>query len=198
MSEVISSGAVRIVVEGARRAIWDSIGDRKWHFGGLWPTEEQERALKSHLLEGGQLLVVVGDLFATVQALSTELRAGNGDERDEEVVDIAVPFLDWLPAGYRRSGIRQVNRTRRRFDRMPALLRPPLVLVSSRPNDRVIFAVRTSTASGEIRNTALTELAEFAFSSRSSAGGRVAVPVSNRLMRLASSSRLLRAEGSGQ
>jgi hypothetical protein len=182
MSETRSfDDRVRVVVEGAPRVIWNRVGDRQWRYAGLWPNEEQERDLRKHVRDGGALLIVVNDLSTTVQALAAELDGDAALGSDDEVVDISVPFLDWMDPEFRRSSVRQITEAQARFRTTPKPLRPPFVLVPSRRSERVVFAVRTSVAKGELSATTLRELGAYAFErsgiAKRSLPGRVAARI---------------------
>jgi hypothetical protein len=172
MSETSSfDGGVRIVVEGGPRVNWTMVGDRQWHYAGLWPNESQERDLRRFVRSGGALLIVVNDVATTVQALARELGPIADGQAEDEVVDIPVPFLDWMDSEFRRTSVRQITEVQERYRSMPGPLRPPFVLVPSRRSERVVLAVRTAAAKGELSATVLQELGTFAFG-RSGSGRR--------------------------
>ncbi|MEC4017863.1 hypothetical protein QMK28_16530, partial [Streptomyces sp. H27-D2] len=106
-------GEVLVVFEGPARIDWRINGQGDWTPEGLWPEPRHRELLDEHLDCGGSLLVVLDEARSVVPVLHDEwqrtphplrtaLSAETTDEAAgiddiEEVMELRVPFLDWLP-----------------------------------------------------------------------------------------------------
>src|SRR5439155_25349164 len=63
---------------------------------------------------------------------------------DQDVFDVRIPVLDWLPAALRERGLRFLDESSRSLAR-PALIRPPLLLDEPAPGSNLRFARRLTT-----------------------------------------------------
>ncbi|WP_372411715.1 hypothetical protein [Streptomyces luteireticuli] len=150
-------GNAVVVREGPQRLLWHHRGGGTWIPCGLWPERRHREQLSAHLACGCPLLVVL-DGAAAVPVLREEwqhapepLRAALGvaAEPGAEVVELTVPFLDWLPAEHRRRGADFLSRTDALLARRPAALLPPLLLDHGEPapgQPRIRFARRRPSA----------------------------------------------------
>ncbi|MHB1490720.1 MAG: hypothetical protein ACYCTH_09520 [Cellulomonas sp.] len=142
-----------VVHEGEARVVW-ARPCGGWQFERVWPSSEERRALRRMMADGSSVLVVLPLRDVPVVALGAELGT------DEDVREIDVPVLDWLPPGARRRGLRFRASVAAQLSRTPTLLRPAVVVSPGRAAVRV--AVKTSsTTSANAR--AFDELADHLF-----------------------------------
>jgi hypothetical protein len=161
---------VLVVFEGPRRVIWNrggcqggpQIGPQSWVPAGLWPTAEQAAEVADHIGGGGRLFVVLEEAPAVVSLLAEEfaqaapalVALADPADRDEPVVDVRVPVLDWLPGSLRERGLRFLASSQAVMDRNPAALLPRLLLEEETGGDPVRFARRVPPAGNALGHLA--------------------------------------------
>ncbi|MGW0908455.1 hypothetical protein [Streptomyces sp. NPDC002853] len=139
----LRSGDVLVVLEGPARLLWEEhtrgVGPRNWTPTGLWPDERQRAEVREHLDAERPLLVLLDEARCRVPMLREEwraappqLRRAQGDigfegAGDDEVVEVGVPFLDWLPEVHRERAARFLARTDAELARTPMAFLPPLM-----------------------------------------------------------------------
>lgn len=160
-----SSGHL-IVTEGAARLLWSRRADGSWRLARIWPDRQEKQDILRHLDDGGCLLVLLDATPTVLTAFPDELddiALVRGDRADESLVDIAVPFLDWLPERYRQEARRFQAIAEARSAEAPAVLQAPLaVSPESASYPTVRFAVRSRAYSGHTPEQ-LAELADHVF-----------------------------------
>lgn len=140
---------VLVVLEGAPRLRWSATG-RGWLLTGLWPEPHDRDALERQLDDELPVLVVLDHAAPVVTALREELRrlppgvTVRGSD-DDDVVDLVVPLLDWLPQPLRRCGREFASQARQRIDTTRHSSLPPLIFDHGRGAHPVRFAQRTPT-----------------------------------------------------
>lgn len=149
-----------VVYEGDARVVWARPGG-DWRFERVWPSRDERRELHRMMADGSSVLVVLPLRDTPVVALGVELGI------DEDVREIEVPALDWLPAVTRRRGLRFRASVARRLSRMPTLTRPAVVISPGR--SAVRFAVKTS-STGAANGPAFEDLADHLFGAPRKAG----------------------------
>lgn len=184
-------GGVLIVREGSRRLRWVGHGE-SWKLVGMWPDPDHDTVTSAHLVSGGPLLVVLDSEPAWVPVLREELavpdpllrqlglpdacpssRSSAGRAaRDvpDDLLDVRVPFLDWLPSELREIGRRFAGHSADIVQRTPAALLPALLL--SEPDDgaRHIRFARFTQGHGGLSPDQLQRVARHAFPVRAPVG----------------------------
>ncbi|WP_415854201.1 hypothetical protein [Sinomonas sp. G460-2] len=160
-----SSGHL-IVTEGASRLLWSRRTDGSWRLARIWPDRHEKEEVLRHLRDGGCLLILL-DLTPTVlTAFPDELddvAVVRGHRPDESLVELTVPFLDWLPERYRHEARRFQAAVQARSGEEPAVLQAPLaVSPASAASPNVRFAVRSRAYSGHSPEQ-LADLADHLF-----------------------------------
>lgn len=147
-------GDVLVILEGPARVLWNEPavepGRRKWTPTGLWPDEAQRALVREYLDEERPLLVLLDDARRQVPLLREEWQAAphpvvrdlvsagredltdDGDDGDE-VVEVRLPFLDWLPQAHRERAARFLAESDAALSRTPMALLPPLLAEETRP-----------------------------------------------------------------
>lgn len=136
-------GDVLVVLEGPARMLWKEHATGpatpQWTPTGLWPDARQRAEVREHLDGERPLLVLLDEARRRVPMLREEWRAapcrllreqaGAGSEApaDDEVVDISLPFLDWLPAAHRERAARFLAESDAELSRTPVAFLPPLM-----------------------------------------------------------------------
>lgn len=124
---------------------------RQWTPTGLWPDAEQRAEVREHLDGERPLLVLLDEARCRVPVLREEWqaapcllllgKAGAGpedgpegvpearpeDSADEEVVEVRLPFLDWLPEEHRERAARFLAESDAALSRTPVAFLPPLM-----------------------------------------------------------------------
>jgi hypothetical protein len=123
---------ILVVREGSGRITWDRIGPALWEPVDVWPQPHHVDMVHSHLDLGGRVLVLLddsvdsrsvaaGDGAVRVPVLAQEIIGApehvkalceRDDERDDaadDLVELAVPLLDWLPETLRAQGLRTIG-----------------------------------------------------------------------------------------
>jgi hypothetical protein len=147
------SGGTLIVREGSSRLRWAEQDDG-WQLIGLWPGPRERRQLIDQLAAGRPLLVVLDRDRSAVPVWRSELapawsfpdlaQPADPNLEDREMLEITVPFLDWLPAQLRTRGIGFAEHAQELMKRTPpALLAPLIVEERPLPDDHVRFVHRT-------------------------------------------------------
>jgi hypothetical protein len=142
-----------VVFEGPARIIWHNGGNGEWTPTGIWPGPRQRAVLEEHLGQGAPLLIVLDDPNATVSVLREELErapqelhatlahqetAGANTEEarhPDEMSELRVPFLDWLPDSLRERGADFLAESEETLARTPLALLPVL-LTERKPEHR--------------------------------------------------------------
>lgn len=136
-------GDVLVVLEGPARLLWEEhargMGPRHWTPTALWPDEKQRAEVREHLDGERPLLVLLDEARCRVPMLREEWRAAPRqllrDQRDigfegaadDEVVEVGLPFLDWLPEVHRERATRFLAQTDAELARTPMAFLPPLM-----------------------------------------------------------------------
>ncbi|GAA3116985.1 hypothetical protein GCM10010449_43870 [Streptomyces rectiviolaceus] len=114
-------------------------GAKNWKPRGLWPNEAQRAGVREHLDGERPLLVLLDEARCRVPMLREEWRAApcrllrdragadSGDLEDDEVVDVRLPFLDWLPEAHRKRAVRFLAESDAALSRTPMAFLPPLM-----------------------------------------------------------------------
>lgn len=136
-------GDVLVVLEGPARMLWEQHAAgpemRQWTPKGLWPDAEQRAEVREHLDGERPLLVLLDEARRRVPVLREEWQAapcpllldqagaGSEDLGDEEVVEVRLPFLDWLPEEHRERAARFLAESDAALSRTPVAFLPPLM-----------------------------------------------------------------------
>lgn len=142
-------GDVLVVLEGPARMLWEEHGhgsvSRHWTPTALWPDAQQHAEVREHLDGERPLLVLLDEARCRVPMLREEWRAaprhmlrdqpGTGSEdpedradpEDDEVVEVSLPFLDWLPEAHRERAARFLAASDAELARTPVAFLPPLM-----------------------------------------------------------------------
>jgi hypothetical protein len=150
--------AALIVVEGLARLQWAGSG-AEWQLTGIWPSSGEQRLVTDHLAAGRPLLVVLDLDCPSVPVWRSELgrwlpplglvnldlmHPDSTGAEDDELVDVAVPFLDWLPERLRSRGRRFSEQVRELKGGTAAGLLAPLIVEEAPDRDaQVRFVHRT-------------------------------------------------------
>jgi hypothetical protein len=149
-SPTLRIGEVLVVLEGPARLRWKPAApERPAHRtpAGVWPDDGQLATVRRHLEGGGPLLVLLDEARDPVLMLREEWQdtpcrlLGDltgpcaGGFVDDEVVEVRLPFLDWLPAAHRDRATRFLADTDAALSRTPLALLPPLMV--EQPHDGV-------------------------------------------------------------
>ncbi|MEV1027042.1 hypothetical protein [Streptomyces sp. NPDC050264] len=116
-------------------------GRRNWTPTGLWPDESQRALVHEHLDGERPLLVLLDDARRRVPLLREEWQAAPyrlvrdlvGTRRADlaadadELVEVRLPFLDWLPQAHRERAERFLAESDAALSRTPMALLPPLL-----------------------------------------------------------------------
>jgi len=154
-----------IVREGTSRIRWAG-GGGTWRLTGIWPSAGEQLQLSAQLAAGRPLLVVLEPDPPSVPVWRSELADGllplgpgrpvhsvnhevaveesPAEEPEEELLDVVVPFLDWLPERLRARGRAFSEQARELISHTPAPLLAALI-VEDEPvqDDQVRFVHRT-------------------------------------------------------
>jgi hypothetical protein len=158
-----TAGVVLLVREGRDRLQWQGFGTT-WQLRGLWPDAIDAKMVDRHLRAGYLLLVVLDGSDAPVLALPEEVpTVPRGvsvlSDPGDEVLELGVPFLDWLPEEYRLRGERFSSAARLLKQQLPAHVLPPLLLSPEEPGmEQVRFVAPLTWAGALDRN--LDEVAD--------------------------------------
>ncbi|MEU5952209.1 hypothetical protein [Streptomyces sp. NPDC047525] len=144
-------GDVLVVLEGPARVLWDEPapgpGAGHWTPTGLWPDAAQRTEIREHLDGERPLLVLLDEARARVPMLREEWRAApcrlpnvrvgadSGDLADGEVIDVRLPFLDWLPEAHRERALRFLAESDAALSRTPVAFLPPLMTEERRDGE---------------------------------------------------------------
>jgi len=142
-SPTLRFGDVLVVLEGPARVLWKEPtpqpGTRHWTPTGIWPDENQLAMVREHIERERPLLVLLDEAHSRVPMLQQELQAapwhllnsltatGSGKVADDEVVELQLPFLDWLPDAHRNRAARFLKESDATLSRTPVALLPPLM-----------------------------------------------------------------------
>lgn len=114
-------------------------GTRHWTPTGIWPDEYQLAKVREHIERERPLLVLLDEAHSRVPMLRQELQAapchllesltatGSDKPVDDEVVELRLPFLDWLPDPHRDRATRFLRDSDATLSRTPVALLPPLM-----------------------------------------------------------------------
>jgi hypothetical protein len=169
----IEEGAATVLVvhEGEARLRWvGSAAD--WSLVGMWPDAEDRRMLAEHLRAGRPLLVVLDAAAPTVTIWRHELRmpesAFQAVADDGDLLEVTVPFLEWLPDDLRERGHRFCLRASAMAQRTPAALQPAVIVEEPALVDSSIrFAWRSRRA--QLGEDELRRVADWVFNGRAAA-----------------------------
>lgn len=118
-------------------------GTRHWAPTGIWPDENQLAMVREHIEKERPLLVLLEEAHSRVPMLRQELQAApchlldsltaTGPDKpvDDEVVELQLPFLDWLPDAHRDRAARFLRDSDAALSRTPVALLPPLLTEES-------------------------------------------------------------------
>ncbi|MFI9345749.1 hypothetical protein ACIG0D_31495 [Streptomyces sp. NPDC052773] len=142
-SPTLRFGEVLVVLEGPARVRWKQPTAERanhWTPTGIWPDEGQLAMVREHLENEGPLLVLLDEARDPVPMLREEWQAAPcrlledltgpcpGNLVDDEVVELRLPFLDWLPAAHRDRAARFLADSDTALSRTPLALLPPLMV----------------------------------------------------------------------
>ncbi|ALV37953.1 hypothetical protein AS200_42315 [Streptomyces sp. CdTB01] len=132
-----------VVLEGPARVLWKEQprqpGTRSWTPAGIWPDQDQLAMVHEHIEKERPLLVLLDEARSRVPVLRQEMRSApcqlleslihaHPDEPGEdEVVELRLPFLDWLPDAHRDRAARFLKDSDETLSRTPVALLPPLL-----------------------------------------------------------------------
>jgi hypothetical protein len=114
-------------------------GTSHWTPTGIWPDENQLAMVREHIEKERPLLVLLDEAHSRVPMLRQELQAapchlldslratGADKTVDDEVVELQLPFLDWLPDTHRDRAARFLRDSDATLSRTPVALLPPLM-----------------------------------------------------------------------
>ncbi|MEU6256946.1 hypothetical protein [Streptomyces sp. NPDC047043] len=113
-------------------------GTRHWTPTGIWPDENQLAMVREHIERERPLLVLLDEAHSRIPMLRQELQAapchllhsltaGPDQMVDDEVVELQLPFLDWLPDAHRDRAARFLKDSDAALSRTPVALLPPLL-----------------------------------------------------------------------
>ncbi|MEV2250604.1 hypothetical protein AB0I94_08520 [Streptomyces sp. NPDC050147] len=147
-----------VVLEGPARLLWKEHaggpGPRHWTPTGLWPDARQRAQVREHLDGERPLLVLLDEARCRVPMLREEWRAaprqllrdqagtgsrdpegpaGGEDPAGDEVVEVSLPFLDWLPEADRQRAARFLAESDAALARTPVAFLP--ALMTEEPRD---------------------------------------------------------------
>jgi hypothetical protein len=162
MPEIVSLAGCIVVTDDASRVRWQRSGT-VLNYAGTWPSSHERTALVRRLRNGTNALVVVPMVNPTVDALRDGVTFTASDSSEltaDDLIEIPVPVLDWMPTRLRLVGHYQRRAVATEMARVPAVLRPPIVVRSG--SRHVKFAIRTG-GTAAIPDAALVELADFIF-----------------------------------
>ncbi|WP_202121023.1 hypothetical protein [Streptomyces sp. BA2] len=136
-------GDVLVVLEGPARMLWEERASgyetKQWTPKGIWPDAEQRAEVREHLDGERPLLVLLDEARCRVPMLREEwqaapcrllrdhLDAGCEDPADDEVVEVSLPFLDWLPEAHRERAARFLAESDAELSCTPMAFLPPLM-----------------------------------------------------------------------
>ncbi|MEV6752756.1 hypothetical protein [Streptomyces sp. NPDC051214] len=144
-------GDVLVVLEGPARLLWEEhghgMGPRHWTPTALWPNEKERAEVREHLDGERPLLVLLDEARCRVPMLREEWRAaprqllrhqadmhvdmqadiGFEGAADDEVVEVGLPFLDWLPEVHRERAARFLAESDAELARTPMAFLPSLL-----------------------------------------------------------------------
>jgi hypothetical protein len=137
-----------VVFDGPRRLRWSGPQDGSATPVALWPDPAQRRHVERHLLQQAPLLVIVDHDRGPVQLLSEEITTPPAAlapllQGDQELTELHIPLLEWLPAPLRARGEAFLHRARAQRAATPRPLLPDLI-VEDHPRSPVRIALRTS------------------------------------------------------
>ncbi|WP_228034031.1 hypothetical protein [Streptomyces spongiae] len=114
-------------------------GASRWTPTGIWPDERQLAMVREHLESERPLLVLLDEARSRVPMLREEWQAApcrllkdltgtsSEDFVDDEVVELQLPFLDWLPPTHRDRAARFLADSDAALSRTPVALLPALM-----------------------------------------------------------------------
>ncbi|MEU5535604.1 hypothetical protein [Streptomyces sp. NPDC020362] len=143
----LTLGDVLIAFEGLSRLRWLKTDQGPWSVIGVWPHPDRRKALLQQLRYGKRLLIVVDSDPPVTTLLAEESRNLPAElvirsDAEEEIVDVEVPALNWLPDDLRERGSQFIRSARTRASRASGLI-PPLLLDEA-SGESVRFAYRTT------------------------------------------------------
>lgn len=121
-------GDVAVVFDDGSRIRWARTGGNRWTLSEHWPNAEEGAAIERHRARGGCLLVVSDGRPITADAFASEVPLGAGASQGADVVELSVDHFDWLPELVRARGTAFLQEQADRWNGVPALLRPAVVL----------------------------------------------------------------------
>lgn len=160
-----------VAVEGAARARWSRRENGSWKLSHIWPDEGEQSLVQRHLQKGAGLLIVMDSVPGILSAFRDELEDPlllAGANSEDSIVDLTIPFLDWLPARYAVSARLFLAQVNEQTAGLPAALQPPFILNDPSPaGERVRFVVRTPGCfPAKVSDEHMGVLADYVFSSR--------------------------------
>ncbi|MFI0238027.1 hypothetical protein [Streptomyces sp. NPDC016845] len=147
-----------VILEGPARVLWNEPaavpGKRAWTPAGLWPDRAEHAQVRAHLDGGRPLLVLLDEARSRVPLLREEwqaaprrlmrelagVRCENLTHDTDELVEVRLPFLDWLPQDHRDRARRFLAESDAVLARTPKALLPPLL--AEEPEDGVVLNPR--------------------------------------------------------
>lgn len=121
-------GDVAVVFDDGSRIRWARTGGNQWTLAEHWPNAEEVAAVERHRERGGCLLVVSDGRPITADAFVSEVPSGALGSEGSDVVELTVDHFDWLPELVCARGTAFLREQAERWDALPALLRPAVVL----------------------------------------------------------------------
>lgn len=132
-----------VIVDGPSRLRWQRSGHSTWRLAGVWPDVDQLASVRSHVKDGGRLLVVLGANTPVLAWRSEVPRATSGCRSrrlGEDLVELRIAPLDWLFPHLRERGLTFANEARHRQRETPSALCPSLILEDTQTYASVRFA----------------------------------------------------------
>ncbi|MGL5824856.1 MAG: hypothetical protein ACRCYU_08565 [Nocardioides sp.] len=144
-----ASPGVLVVHEGAHRLRWHTVAPDRWQLIGLWPDQADVDRLLSRVQRGEPVLVVLSMESPVVTVYEHEIRTHLDGfaavEADNDIVELTVPCLEWLPEPLRARGLLFAEQANAVAASTPIALLPPLMVDDLEHDGGLRFALRTRT-----------------------------------------------------
>ncbi|MEU9196358.1 hypothetical protein [Streptomyces hundungensis] len=172
-----AAGAL-VVFEGAPRVRWSWKSAACWTPVGLWPEPGDRAEVRERLRDGEPVLIVFAEREGGVPVTREELsgapdairRLARMDDA-EDLGELLVPPLDWLPQDMRRRGLRFFEQSSAEIAGTPRAIRGPVLLEPAPKDHRQLRFARATGPSGCLERD-LPALVEHAFAHHRAAVGQ--------------------------
>jgi hypothetical protein len=170
-NRIMTPNGNMVVVEGATRAQWTRRANGAWKLAGIWPDANERSLVDQHLQDGAGLLIVMDSAPGILSAFRDELDDPllfAAATAEDFLVDVTVPFLDWLPARHAHTARLFQDQVREQTADLPAALQPPFILSDPQSSGSdVRFVARTpGSIPATVSDEHMCALADYVFSSR--------------------------------